>query len=260
MSIDLKSKSFRTITRKNSKTIINHIIQSNISRNKVSNKQNRQELCIFCSSTKNLTKEHVIPRWTYENCTKKYFITNINGLNQTYNKTTIPVCSVCNNERLNAFEVYVNKLFSEINIDTISLNNNQIENIIRWLEIIDYKFQILNARKHFLRSSENGFIPYLADFPLTVLRENLNYSPSKAIAEIRRSAKRMIIKNKCDNLNSLILLKTSNTNFHFFHTMDDFIFIELPQYKLAVFYFYKRTFPTNKNAQDEAKKIVERCY
>ena len=202
----------------------------------------------------------MIPCWAYENCPNKFFATNINGINQTYNKTTIPVCSVCNNERLNVFELHVNKLFSEINIDSISLNNNQIENIIRWLEIIDYKFQILNTKKHFLKSSEKGFIPYLADFPLTVLREELNFSASKAIAGLRRSAKRMTIKNKCDNLNSLILLKTSNTSFHFFHTMDDFIFIELPQYKLAVFHFYKRIFETNKIAQNEAKKILEQCY
>ena len=126
MIIDSKLKSFRTIIRKNSKRIVDYIVQSKISRNSNTDISNKQEICIFCSTTKDLTKEHIIPRWIYENSPNKFFTTNINGLNQTYNKTTIPTCSVCNNERLNILEVYVNKLFSEINIESISLNNSQI--------------------------------------------------------------------------------------------------------------------------------------
>src|SRR5438445_10310906 len=112
MSIENKLKSLRTFARENSKIIINHIVQTNISRlNKNFNKV--QDLCVFCGSNNNLTKEHVIPRWTFENSTTKFFTTKMNGLDQTYNKTTIPACSICNNDKLSSLEKYIIKLFSE---------------------------------------------------------------------------------------------------------------------------------------------------
>jgi hypothetical protein len=220
----------------------------------------QKEICSFCSSSKDITKEHVIPRWTFENCTKKYFTTNINGLPQTYNKTTIPACTVCNNERLNALEVYIQNLFEEVDPDITYFNTSQIELIIRWLEVIDYKFQILNARRRFLRSKEKGYIPYLSDIPLSVLRPSVDYNPVKAIAELRRSLKRLAIKNKLNNINSLQVFKTTNKGFHFFHTMDDFIFIELPQYEIALFYFYKRTFTSISRSKKAASKIIDKFY
>lgn len=260
ISIDFRSKSLRVIIRKNFKTIINHVVENNILR--ISNKQNKnlQEICMFCGSSKKITREHVIPRWTFEKCTKKYFTTNINGLNQTYNKTTIPACSICNNERLSILEDYINKIFTEIDLETTYFTYSELEYIIRWLEIVDYKFQILNARRHFLRSKETGYIPYLSDLPLSVLRPNVNYSPSKTVTEIRRSLKRLTVKNKYDNINSLMIFQTSNKGFYFFHTMDDFIFIELPKYKIALFYFYKRTFLTIHECKKEAMKIIDKVY
>lgn len=259
MVIDDKLKSLRISVRRNSRAIINHIIQNNISRlNK--NKNSVQDVCMFCSSTSNLTKEHVIPRWTFENSIEKYFTTNVNGLNQTYNRTTIPACSLCNNELLSSVEKYITKLFSEFNPNLKNFSEDELSNIIRWLEIVDFKFQILNARKVFTASKENGFVPYLADFQISVLRIETDFSPSKVMTEIRRSQKRMTIKSKSFNLNSLIVFKTANESFHFFHTMDKFIFIELPQYKLALFYFYKQTFPTVKDGYDEAMKTINQVY
>ena len=258
MSVDSALTTFRASVRKNSKPVIKHVIDNNISRLKTLDAS--PEICYFCSTENNLTKEHVIPQWTYERCSKKFFTTDINGLNQTYHKTTIPACSTCNNERLSSLERYISNLFSKINLDDEYFTIDESENIIRWLEIIDYKFQILNTRKQFLKSEEAGFIPYLADFPLSVLRDSIDYSPSKAVAEIRRSLKRLTIKNKDASLNSLQILKTSNPSFHFFHSMDNFIFIELPQFNIAVFHFFKRTFPTVADAQIEAKKIVEEVY
>jgi hypothetical protein len=215
---------------------------------------------MFCGSTKDISREHVIPRWTFEGRTEKYFTTNINGLPQTYNKTTIPACTICNNERLNALERYIQNLFTEVDPERTYFNYSEIEFIIRWLEIIDYKFQILNTRRRFLRSREKGYIPYLSDIPLFVLRPNVDYNPGKAITELRRSLKRLTIKNKRDNINSLQVFKTTNKGFHFFHTMDDFIFIELPQYEIALFYFYKRTFPSINKSKKEASKIIDKFY
>jgi len=258
MEIENKLKSIRIAARQNSRIIINHIVKANISR--IKNSSPIQDLCMFCGSTSDLTKEHVVPRWTFENCTKKFFTTNVNGLGQTYNKTTIPACSSCNNDRLGTLEKYISTLFSQTDPNQKYFSKDELSNIIRWLEIIDFKFQILNARRVFITSKENGFIPYLADFPLSVLRPNIDYSPSKAVSEMRRSQKRITIKNKINNLNSLIIFKTSNTDFHFFHTMDDFIFIELPKYNLALFYFYKRTFSTVKAGHKAAMKIIDKSY
>ncbi len=260
MPINTKLKSLRTSARRNSKAIINHIIQANISRLPDAQNKTVSDLCVFCCSKQGITKEHVIPRWTYEGCTKKFFITDINGLNQTYNKTTVPACSLCNNNILSSLEVCINNLFSEIDLATSYFNLDETENIIRWLEVIDYKFQILNARRVFLASKEGGYIKDIADVPLSVLRQKIKYSPSKAITEIRRSLKRVATKNKNHNLNSLVVFKSSNKGFHFFHTMDEFIFIELPQYKMALFYFFKKTFPTINAAHKAGDKIMDKAY
>lgn len=259
MSFNNKLKLFRIAARQNSSVIIRHVIENNISR-QTKNKNKDQSLCMFCASTNNLTKEHVVPSWTYEHSTDRVFITNINGLDQTYNKTTIPACSICNNDRLATIETYINELLTHIDPDVIYFSVDEQSNIIRWLEIIDYKFQILNARRVFKASKEKGFIPYLADFPLSILRDNIEYSPNKAIAEMRRSQKRITIKNKINNLNSLIVFKTSNKGFYFFHTMDNFIFIELPQHEIALFYFYKQKFPTIKAGHKAAMKIIDKAY
>lgn len=259
MSIDRNFKSLRILARQNSKIIMEHIIQANISR-LGKDKDKLVDICVFCGSPDNITKEHVMPRWAFENSPKKFFNTNVNGLGQTYMKTTIPVCATCNNSRLSSLEKYINKLFSEVDPDLKDFTSDQISNIIIWLEIIDFKFEILNARRLFKASKEKGFIPYLADFPISVLRPNVNYSPSKAISEIRRSQRRLTVKNKSNSFNSLVVFKTSNKTFHFFHTMDEFIFIELPTFKIALFYFYKKTFPTIKDGHEEAMKIIDKVY
>lgn len=259
MSIDYNLKSLRILARQNSKIIIDHVIQTNISR-LGKDKSKLVDICVFCGSRDNLTKEHVMPRWAFENSPKKFFNTGINGLGQTYMKTTIPACATCNNSRLSSLEKYINKLFSEVDPDLRDFTAEEITNIVIWLEIIDFKFEILNARRLFKKSKEKGFIPYLADLPISVLRPNVNYSPSKAVSEIRRSQRRLTIKNKSNSFNSLTVFKTSNKSFHFFHTMDEFIFIELPIFKIALFYFYKKTFPTIKDGHEEAMKIIDKFY
>lgn len=255
--MEIKLKSFRKVIKDNSKEIIEHIVDFHISRNNDS-KKNQNEICFFCNSKDNLTKEHVIPQWTYLGCTKRKFNTNINGIDQTYNKTVIPACSFCNNERLNTLEVYLNKLFASINFNPYPFTNTELENIIRWLEIIDYKFQVLNARKKFIKAKESEYLKYLKDFPLSVMRPNLDYNPTKVVAEVRLSLKRLTVKSKSKNLNSIQIFKTSNPDFHFFHTMDEFIFIELPQFKVAIFYFYKKTFDSLEEGQVEAQKFLRR--
>jgi len=92
------------------------------------------------------------------------------------------------------------------------------------------------------------------------MRKSIDYSPSKAIAQIRQAQKRVTKKSKIENLNSLLLFSSKKPDFHFFHTMNEFIFIELPEFKIALFYFYSKTFNTLDEAQKEAMEIISKVY
>lgn len=258
MSIQLKLQSLRTSVRKNSKTIIDNIIENHIQLNKKRNTSSK--VCMFCSSATNITKEHVLPRWVFEKDPDRFFVTDVNGLEQTYNRTTIHACVNCNSDLLNTLESYVSKLLDGIDVKKTTFSTEESENIIRWLEIIDYKFQILDVVRVFKKSKQAGYIPFLSDYPISVLRDSTNYSPSKVIAEIRRSQKRITIKRKDQNINSLVTFKTSNKSFHFFHQLNDFIFLELPKQQVAFFYFYHKTFANEVIAHEEAMKIMKLFY
>ena len=147
---------------------------------------------------------------------KKFFTTDINGFNQTYIKTTIPVCSTCNSDILNSLEKYIQKIFEHRDIKISPFSLEELENIVRWLEIIDYKFQVLNVRRKFKASTKKvGYISYLANFPLSVLRKSIDYSPGNAITEVRRSQKRVSTKSKKKILIHLLLLKQKIKSFTF---------------------------------------------
>jgi len=216
-------------------------------------------ICFFCNSDKGLTKEHVLPRWTFEKITDKFFTTTVNNLDQTYNKTTIPACNNCNNNLLASIEKYVKQLFDSTDLNSDFFTVSEIQNIIRWLEIIEYKFQILEIRRKFKRSHKIPFNKMFAGIPISVMRANIE-SPNKALSQIRTCLKRLTVKSKRKKENSLLIFKTKNESFHFFHQMNEFIFLELPQCKLAVFYFYELEFDTPLEAHDMAIKIMENVY
>lgn len=258
MDIDSKLKSLRTKLRHESKDIIDHIIKTQVSRNKIKSREEK-EICIFCGSSENLTKEHVIPKWMFEKDTKRFFITDVNESEQTYNKTTIPACRNCNND-LSYIESYIINLFKDVDLTKSYFSNYEKDNIIRWLEIIEYKFQVLEVRRKFVAHKKSGFIPYLVDFPISVMRESVDYSPSKVISQIRLSQKRVTIKAKVQSTNSLVVFKTKNKSFHFLHNMNEFIFFELPKYKIALFYFYCKTFRNELSAYKTTMKIIKKVY
>jgi hypothetical protein len=222
--------------------------------------KSKKEICIFCASKKNLTKEHVLPKWTFEKSTEMFFITDINGSEQTYIKTTIPACADCNNNDLASIESYIISLFKSVDLQKDFFSIEELQNIIRWLEIIEYKFQILEIRRKFTKSKYADYIPYLSDIPISIMRENINYSPGKAISQIRIAQKRITVKSKKEKQNSLVIFKTKNESFHFFHHLNDFIFLELPEYEIAMFYFYSRTFQDEKETHDTAMDIIKSVY
>jgi hypothetical protein len=61
---------------------------------------------------------------------------------------------MCNNDLLGTLEKYILNLFKTTNLERTYFQNEEKENIIRWLEIIDYKFEIYNAIKRFNASKQ----------------------------------------------------------------------------------------------------------
>lgn len=259
MDIDLKLKELRVKLRQNSKKIMDDVVKRHLP--KISLKEKSKiEICVFCANTNNLTKEHVLPKWIFENCTKKSFITDINGNEQTYNKTTIPVCSNCNNNLLGNIESYIISLFNSTDLSKEFFSSEEIQNIIRWLEIIEYKFQLLEIRRKFIKSKSSQYIEYLRDIPVSIMRGDIDYSPSKAIAQIRLAQKIITQKSKIKNENSLVIFTTKNESFYFFHHLNDFIFLELPKFGIGLFYFYSRNFENAEIAKNEAMRIITSVY
>jgi hypothetical protein len=219
----------------------------------------RQPFCMFCGTKNDLTKEHVLPRWIFEKCTKKNFITSINGFRQTYNTTTIPACTTCNGILLNSLEKAIIKSISHVDLENSFFTEEELQNIIRWFEIIDYKFQIIGFTRKFIKSDKILYSNYLSKIPLSLYRTDLN-SDTKILSELRYTLKRISIKSKTKNVNSLVIFKSKNKGFYFFHSYNKFIFLELPKYGLAMLYFYDRIFEDNKEAYEEAMKLIKEVY
>lgn len=258
MDINLKFQNLRVRLRQNSKKIIDDALVRHLPKASTKHKS-KVEICIFCGSKTNLTKEHVIPKWTFEKSPEKFFITGMNGSKQTYNKTTVPACSSCNNDLLANIENYIVNLFESVDLSKYFFSSIDVENIIRWLEIIEYKFQILEIRRKFNKHISSKYIGYIADIPISLMRDNI-ISPAKAMCEIRKSQKRVTEKSKYKKTNSLLIFKTTNKVFHFFHQMNDYIFIELPQFEIALFYFYTQEFEESTLCHNKAMEIIQRVY
>jgi hypothetical protein len=254
-------RSFRRALNAGRKAIIDFIVNNYIERIDDESKGFKGPyICMFGSGTENLTKEHVIPRWAFDKNPKHWFTTSINGLKQTYEQTTLPCCATCNNVLLNDIEKEINSIFTDRDLKETFLSYAEMENVIAWLELIDYKFQVISISRQFLASKDAGYIPFLADYPISVFDPAFDYSPAKVIQVLRQSLKRMGMKSKKARIVSLVIFKTSNPSFHFFHKMNDFIYLEMPHKKAAIFYFYTRDFDTVEAARDVAMELISANY
>lgn len=249
MGLDSKLIRFRKKIRLNSSKITTTIIN-----------EHTANLCIFCGETENLTREHVIPQWIYNHCTKRTFITTTNGSSQTYNKTTVPACEDCNTKILGDLERSLKHEFERIDVRKNEFTTKTMEHIILWLETLEYKFHVLDLRRTLNRVEGAAYIPYIGKMPISMFQAPLDTSPAKVFSNLRSSLKVLSIKSKANRLNSLCILYTKNTSFHFFHSTNNYIFIELAEFNVAFFYFFKETFTNQQDAQAAAKKIVEKEY
>ncbi|HSH25935.1 MAG TPA: hypothetical protein VLA13_10425 [Massilibacterium sp.] len=250
MYFEKRLKLLRDKVRKKSPYIVEQLIRKN----------GDKDLCIFCGSREDLTKEHVIPKWIFESQPDKHFITNINGLSQKYIKTVVPACSECNSYLLGLLEEQIKSSFKKVNLQTAFFSAREQDNIISWLEIIDYKFQALNLRREFLKHKEAEYIRFLSDIPLAFMEDKASISPNEVREKIINSSNRIICRSKKIKRNSLLVFKTKNPDFHFFHEMDDFIFIELPRFDVAAFLFLEKQFNQHKQAHNEAMRIIKEVY
>ena len=247
--IDSRLIILRKKIRENKKFIIDTIL-----------KNHESNICVFCGSKDNLTKEHVLPKWAFGNCQDKYFTTELNGLDQRYSRTTVPACFNCNSNILGYLEYCIEQEFMNLDLRTEFFDESTIEKIITWLEIIDYKFQILNLRRKFIKIKGKDFIPYLAKFPLSIMQADESTSPSKVFSNVRNALNRISIKSKSCKINSLVIFETKNKGFHFFNKLNEFIFIELPDHAIALFYFYNQEFKAPKKSHNKAMEIIKKVY
>lgn len=249
MSLNSKLIEFRKKIKANQKKVIDSIIENH-----------SVNICVFCGELSNLTREHVIPQWVYDRCTKRTFITTTNRNAQTYNKTVIPACKGCNNSVLGELERYLTRKFNDIDLRVEYFNDDEINIIILWLEIIEYKFHVLDLRRNLNKVQGADYIPYIGKMPIAMFQGPMDQSPSRVFSNLRNALKTLAVKSKKPKYNSLCVLRTTNPDFHFFHSTNNFIFIELAQYNVAFFFFYKREFATAEEAAALAQEIVKTEY
>jgi hypothetical protein len=157
-------------------------------------------------------------------------------------------------------EKAVNTILTGRDIKTDPLTDREMEAVIAWLELIDYKFQVISTTRRFVAHKDHGFIEYLNDFPISVLDPAFDYSPNKVLQVLRAGLRRMGVKSKAKRLNSLVVFKTHNASFYFFHNINDFIFLEMPHKGVALFYYYQQEFESPEAARDAAMEKIKADY
>lgn len=218
----------------------------------------KADICVLCGSEKEITREHVIPQWAFEGDPKKYLVNTKNNQPTNYIKSTIPACRECNSDLLGSFEDYLKRLFQEK--DGAEFNCYEVDSIIWWLQYIGFKLQVMDLRSRFLRYKGSDYIPYISDIPVAMFWGPIDTTPHMVFNTIRRTRRSLFKKNKGSKRNSLLVFNTSNPDYHFFHKVDEFIFIEVPQVNKAFFLFYNKEFDLHDNAFDECMEIIKRNY
>lgn len=254
MTIESKLLEIRKIAREKGKYVMGKLFDDYLT-GMISKK--RILSCSFCGNEEIITKEHILPKWVFESNPEKFFVSDVNQLEQKYIKATIPLCVKCNSDLFNSVERKVQKLFSEVDLKKLSYSSEDCLFIIRWLEIIDFKFQVWDLRTEFKRHKKTEYIPFLADFSIAFMRD---VSIRTVTAKTRKSLKRIAIKDKSKRISHLLLGNTKNKSLHFFHKSGEFIFIEIPLFNKCFFYFFEKEFKNGLQTKIEALKIIKTFY
>lgn len=250
--IDLKNKILRVNLRKHGKAIANDVVYRNHPATKP-----KDEICVFCSSSSNITKEHVLPRWLIESELHNTMMSSVNKQTHIYNKAVVPACSNCNNSILALIEKHIIKVIHDM--DTLNdCPDDDVCNIIRWLEIIDYKLQVLDCRRKYIKYGDSEFDRDWGKFPVSMMRHFFTISPWKSYDWLRNSQRRITVKAKIEGMNSFVVLKPRIPHFNFFSQPNEYIFISFPMYQIAIFYFFKRRYEYYENAAADALDLIKK--
>lgn len=216
-----------------------------------------EEICIFCNSISSLSKEHIIPKWLFEKNTKSKFISSVNYQSQFYNKAVIPACLNCNNCLLSKIENDIIRIIQTLISQEPYFDADDFSNIIRWIEIIDYKTQVYDCRRKYIKYGNLDYSKHYGDLPLSHLRGFSLLNPFKAYDYLRRSQCRITVKSKANRFNSLVIFKTKKPHFNFFAQPDEYIYISFPMCNISIFYFLRERFENNKEACKRALYYID---
>ncbi|OPC34465.1 hypothetical protein [Elizabethkingia miricola] len=215
------------------------------------------EVCVFCNSSKKLTKEHVIPKWLFQNNTGCGFEIATNNQFIKYNHSVVPACDTCNNSILAEIEKNIILILSRLE-NSESYKNEDLKNIIRWLEILEYKLQVFQCRLKFIKYGSNNYSQEFGVLQVAWMRHFWEMNPFKALSHLKFIQKSITIKEKSLSLNSLVIFTTKDPHHEFFHQPSEYIFISFPMFKIAIFYFFRRKFDNLEDCQYEAIRIMKK--
>ncbi len=248
--IDFKFSSLRVKLRQNGIGII-----EDIKNTYYSEPVKPLKTCVFCRSSSNITKEHVIPKWLFEKKSKTKFISSVNHQAQTYNNSVIPTCDICNNSILAHIEAHTIETIRRL-ANSKDYYYEDLSDIIRWLEILDYKLQVFDCCRKYIKDGNSAFDPNWGVLPLAVMRHFYEFKPYRAYDYLRSSQIRIIVKAKLDRTNSLVVLSSKVPHFNFFVLPHEYIFVSVPIGNIAFFYFLRKEFDHHREAEKEAVDLV----
>lgn len=251
--IDDRFKSIRVNIRKYGTEIADDIVE----RFQPSRQSKKQETCIFCNSVSKITKEHVIPKWLFENNPDLTAVSSVNKQTQTYNKLVVPVCADCNNTKLSGIENYIIKTIEKVKHEE-SLTADDKCNLIRWLEIIEYKLQVYDWRRKYIKYGHSAYDETWGEFPISMMRHFFELNPYKAYTLLRSSQRRVQQKGKLERTKSLLFMKTPIPHFSFFNLINKYIYISFPNNSIAIFYFIRKKHKHWTDMAIEALEIIQK--
>lgn len=177
-----------------------------------------KECCIICGTDKNITKEHLLPKWVFENDVKKSFFISPEDTLYSYRLSYLPCCKTCNSSVLGNFEHHIREILKRENKNfTIS----EKEDIIFWIKYLDFKFKIFGVEKACHRNTKSKSNIGLWDKPKNNPK-NFFYDLFDLPA----------------TTNSLIISEPKQKNFDFFYWKDHYFSITLPQCNVSIIYFF----------------------
>lgn len=253
-AIDDRFKFLRVQLRQNGPAIADDVFM----RFHPTTKKGKPEICIFCFSRSNITKEHVLPKWLFERETEITFISSVNRQTQTYNRAIVAACSHCNNSVLAPIEKHIMDSIRRLQMKAVTIED--IFNMIRWLEILEYKLQAYDCRRKYIRYGTSEYDADFGIFPVAMMRHFSKMDPYLGFLWLRRSQRRITVKSKTSRFNSFAVMPTIQPHFNFFVQPDEYIYISFPMFPISIFYFLKSIFSDNRDAYKQAFQIMRKVF